>query len=253
MTRPSSPFAPPPPRKRKTVNHCAVCKTAIGPKAQTCIRHHWTLKRAARERPCAYCGKPFSPFPSAMRRSAAKFCSSSCYLSEVGKRPAMIEVICPNCSTKFRRTKAAVRRRKLAFCSQRCSNEFISGERHHAYRGGERHRRGPGWDVGRRACRERDRVCRACGKTPEENGQALSVDHVIPWRLFADEKVANSLTNLIALCRSCHAKKSRAETAYIRGDIQGWMAYLDNVQVDPASLEGLYAYLAPVGKRGEAA
>lgn len=199
--------------------------------------------------PCRGCGKQFRPFPSAIRRAGGKYCSAVCYRAFLATQPAFITVNCANCESPFRRTRAAVKRVKHSFCSQRCGNEYISGERHHSYRGGERHRRGPGWDANRRACRERDKVCRVCGKTPEENQQQLSVDHLIPWRLFADEVIANSLANLIALCRSCHAKKWRAEHAYIRGDVQGWMAYLRNVQVDPASLEGLYVGL----RRGEAA
>lgn len=234
-------------------NRCAFCYVPIGAKATTCIRHHWLTKKSNQLRICPECRKVFFPPASHIARGAGKFCSKVCYNAKIGLRPAMIEVTCPNCAVKFRRTQAAVKRRKLAFCSKRCSNDYISGERHHSYRGGEKHRRGPGWETNRRICRERDKVCRACSKTPAENGQALSVDHIIPWRLFSDEKAANGLENLIALCRSCHAKKWRAEHAYIKGDVQGWVAYLRNVGVDPASLAGLYQYLAPVGERGKAA
>jgi hypothetical protein len=105
-----------------------------------------------------------------------------------------------------------------------------------------------GWTANRDACRERDEVCRSCGKTPEENGQALSVDHLIPWRLFADEIVANSLDNLVALCRVCHAKKTaRAEQAYFRGDVLGWLVFLRDVGVDPASLVRFEEHLLPAG------
>lgn len=250
MTRPAGPFASPPPKKAPKVkrepNRCAFCYVPIGPKATTCIRHHWITKR--RFGKCGNCGEVFAVPPSTLSRGGGKFCSAKCYFARQATRPGFIDVKCANCGQAFRRTQGAVKRVKQSFCSKRCSHEYISGERHHSYRGGERHRRGPGWQANRRACRERDRNCRACGKTPEQNGQALSVDHVIPWRLFADERIANSLENLIALCRSCHARKWRAETAYIRGDVLGWLAYLRNVGVDPASLDGLYAYLRPVGE-----
>lgn len=115
------------------------------------------------------------------------------------------------------------------------------------YRGGDRHRRGPGWHANRRLCRERDKVCRSCGKTPEDNGQALSVDHVIPWRLFADERMANDLGNLIALCRVCHGKKtSDAERAYVKGDVLGWLSFLRAVEIDPEAMKVYEPYLAEV-------
>lgn len=197
---------------------------------------------------CKGCGISFRPFPSAIRRAGGKYCTASCYWKYLATKPAFIDVSCTNCGSSFRRTRAAVSRVKSAFCSSRCSNEYISGERHHSYRGGERHRRGPGWDANRRLCRERDRDCRACGKSVSDNGQALSVDHVIPWRLFTDEKVANDLDNLVALCRSCHAKKWRAESAYIRGDVLGWWAYLDNVGIPASTLDKFYPYLRVEGK-----
>lgn len=198
--------------------------------------------------PCKGCGKMFRPFPRALRRDAGKFCSIACYRVRQHQRPAFVTVTCANCGHDFRRTQAAINRVKVAFCSKRCSNEYISGERHHAYRGGERHRRGPGWRTNRNLCRERDKVCRSCGKTPEDNGQALSVDHVIPWRLFADERAANDLGNLIALCRNCHAKKYWIETAYIKGDVLGWLAFLEDVQIDPTSLVPFEKFLLPAGQ-----
>ncbi len=99
------------------------------------------------------------------------------------------------------------------------------------YRGGEKHRRGKGWVAARRLVRERDGVCRICSKTPEENGQQLSVDHVKPYRLFVDDDAsANDPANLVALCRSCHNRKTaRAERAYIKGDVLEYLRYLENV------------------------
>jgi 5-methylcytosine-specific restriction endonuclease McrA len=239
------PFAAPP--KRKAPNTCRVCDVPIDYRAKACNVHRHAIKRMQRERKCATCGKTFTPFPSAIRRSAAKFCSSACYFASVASRPAFIAVQCDNCRTTFRRTAAAVKRTKHSFCSSRCSAEYQSGERHHAYRGGEAHRRGPGWTANRDACRERDEVCRSCGKDAAENRQALSVDHLIPWRLFADEKVANDLDNLVALCRACHAKKTgRAEAAYVRGDVLEWLAFLRDVGVDPLSLTRFEPFLSRV-------
>lgn len=232
------------PRCASKTSRCTICSKPVDYRATTCNAHHWTPKREARKRLCTQCGSEFYPTPTAILRSAAKFCSSRCYFASVADRPAFIEVSCTQCGGTFRRTRAAVARVKAAFCSPGCSREYLSGERHHSYRGGERHRRGPGWEVNRRQCRARDQVCRSCGKTPTDNGQQLSVDHVIPWRIFTDERVANDLRNLVALCRSCHAKKTgRAEQAYMRGDVLDWLTFLRDVQIDPASLNFFDPYL----------
>lgn len=61
---------------------------------------------------------------------------------------------------------------------------------------------GPGWKQRKQEARDRDKVCRHCGKTPEENGRALDVHHINPYRYSGD----NSLENLLALCRSCHMR-----------------------------------------------
>lgn len=61
---------------------------------------------------------------------------------------------------------------------------------------------GPGWKQQKQKARERDKVCRHCGKTPEENGRALDVHHINPYRYSGD----NRLENLICLCRSCHMR-----------------------------------------------
>lgn len=229
-------------------NRCVICDVPIAREAKACNVHRHTPKRLTREKTCALCNKSFIPYASALRRSAGKYCSKACYNAFLSLRPAFVAVQCAKCGTTFRRTQAAVKRNQRSFCSSKCSTQFYSGEQAPMYRGGNKHRRGPGWHTNRRLCRERDRVCRSCGKTPEQNKQALSVDHLIPWRLFADELMANDLANLVALCRVCHAKKTaRAEQAYMRGDVLAWNAFLIDVGVDLKSLAMFEEFLLPVG------
>lgn len=72
---------------------------------------------------------------------------------------------------------------------------------------------GPNWAEQRRRARERDRfTCRRCGARESETGREHDVHHVIPFRRFDyrpgenDNYVkANALSNLITLCRACHA------------------------------------------------
>lgn len=94
------------------------------------------------------------------------------------------------------------------FCSPKCRYDWIRGERMHGYLGPE----GPWrsqmafytsafWLKRAEEIRQRDKVCQRCGKTPEQNGKALDVHHIVPRRISQDD----SHSNLVALCTTCHA------------------------------------------------
>jgi hypothetical protein len=74
---------------------------------------------------------------------------------------------------------------------------------------------GPGWKQIKEEVRARDRVCRKCAKTPEDNGRALDVHHLGPYRFSGN----NHHDNLVALCRSCpmrgedHGRRASARFA----------------------------------------
>lgn len=68
-------------------------------------------------------------------------------------------------------------------------------------------RYGAGWRDLATSIRERDRVCRDCGKTPEENGSLLDVHHIVPYRTSR----SNDPSNLKALCDSCHITATNRE------------------------------------------
>lgn len=87
------------------------------------------------------------------------------------------------------------------FVNREHLNEWVQGENHWNYRGGNIYY-GDGWLKLARAVRERDKVCQECGKTPQENGRELDVHHKIPARISRD----NSMENLVALCMTCHHK-----------------------------------------------
>lgn len=90
-----------------------------------------------------------------------------------------------------------------------------TGEDHHSWKGGC-HPYGPNWHEQREERLERDDYqCVVCGIGDDEhreaNGRGLDVHHVIPLRKFVtdgdlDHTAANALTNLISLCRTCHAR-----------------------------------------------
>lgn len=63
-------------------------------------------------------------------------------------------------------------------------------------------RYGDDWEKIRFLVYERDDyVCQKCGKTPKQNKRALDIHHKIPFL----ESFDNSLSNLVTLCRKCHA------------------------------------------------
>ena len=99
------------------------------------------------------------------------------------------------------------RRFSQRFCSRRCWYESgltpsLRGSRNRRWRGGKALSYGPGWKQIKLQVRARDGVCRTCGKTPEQNGRALDVHHLDPYRFSGN----NDLRNLLALCRSCHMR-----------------------------------------------
>ena len=205
--------------------HCVVCGVEVGLGASTCIRHHHTPKRDARRRTCVQCGKEYTPYPSQLSRGN-RYCSFDCYRAVTAQRPALLSVTCLNCGATFKRTAAAIKRVNRTYCSLACMAKGQSRENSPAWRGGHDSNRGPYWRAIAAEARERDgNRCRMCGKTEAENGQRLSVDHIIPWRAFTDSTEANDLANLASLCRSCHGKKARAENNWLRGDVLDMWRY----------------------------
>ncbi|MGZ4140598.1 MAG: HNH endonuclease [Actinomycetota bacterium] len=78
----------------------------------------------------------------------------------------------------------------------------MNGPDNPRWRGGRALSYGPYWSKIKIEVRARDQVCRSCGKTPEQNGRALDVHHLNPYRFSGD----NSLDNLVALCHACHMR-----------------------------------------------
>ncbi len=107
---------------------------------------------------------------------------------------AAISVPCANCGKTTPRKQRDRRRSGRLFCSRTCAD---AGQKR---RDSETLRYGQGWKNRRAEIRRRDKVCRSCGKSPEENGPALHVHHLLPFRYGG----TNRPENLVALCDSCH-------------------------------------------------
>jgi hypothetical protein len=130
----------------------------------------------------------------------------------------------PNLPIDARRDRSGVRdvwpgdsaQEQRLFCSKACANSAQKK------RDSEALRYGPGWKKLRREIRARDRVCRVCAKTPAQNGSALHVHHIKPFRIGG----TNHPDNLVALCETCHHLIEAATTQA-----------LDSIPID-VSLEG---------------
>lgn len=100
---------------------------------------------------------------------------------------------------------------------KRSMSEELSGERAPRWKGGHTNYCGPNWQRKRRKALDRDSYsCQRCGMTDEEHrkkyGRSIEVHHISRRESFRDDsgninwEKANQLSNLISLCKQCHAK-----------------------------------------------
>lgn len=221
------------PNRKKTYKPCAVCAKPFCKWGQTvcsaaCGYVRLKLKTRAPLK-CDHCQKEYW----SLWRGRLKFCSGKCYHASRSHRPAFLSLECAQCGVSFRRTAAAVKRSKskAATCSLKCRSKYFRGTNNALFRGKRSGWRGVGWAEIAAAIRTRDcHKCRMCGKDQSENGEPLSVDHILPWRSFEDKAIANAEGNLVSLCRPCHQRKTTTiERKWLRGDRMGFMAYLNQI------------------------
>lgn len=196
-------------------------------------------RRRRKPRPCRECGTTFAP--KAGRPGGRVFCSDRCFRATFARQAKVDTVACAQCGVRFKRRREFLRRSRRPFCGQACSRLFYSGRNSPMSREGiTSDKRGRGWGKLAEGIRERDGFrCRRCGKPQSENGgRKLCVDHIIPWRMFADhQKVeANDPRNLAALCTACHSwKTAHAEQRWLRGDVLDFKAFEKALALDSAA------------------
>lgn len=204
-----------------TCLHCG--KTVTTPYAnrsfcsRSCFHAHKRVQKT-----CVICGSPFEVgayHADEIVTCRSQECKKAIYhkravgrnLSEAAKArigkansKPRIEVDCTcGCGEKVSIPGWRQRKNKtnVFFVDQAHMFTWLQGENHWNYRGGNVYY-GDGWNKVAQSVRERDKVCQECGKTPEGNGRGLDVHHIIPVRISRD----NSMSNLVALCISCHQK-----------------------------------------------
>ena len=87
-------------------------------------------------------------------------------------------------------------------------SENLSGENSHAWKGGV-FDYGDNWREVRQQALERDGFeCVVCGMGTndhrQEHGTGLEVHHIRPLVTFETPEAANTLDNIVSLCRPCH-------------------------------------------------
>lgn len=167
-------------------------------------------------KPCAVCGESFTAWASLGRQYCSNTCRGRATVGNIERwRATGFETTCEQCGVTYRTTPKQTRGR---FCSRRCFGLWLgdgnapTGADSATWRGGYLPYYGGSWRRARRLARERDGRCMDCGVTPAQNGKALDVHHLIPFRTFGRERhhEANALSNLVALCQVCHQKREWA-------------------------------------------
>lgn len=169
---------------------------------------------------CDQCNKEFTRKPNQLKRYGHNFCSRECHYKFMTGRKNPINGAwypCENCGELVYRTPATLM--DHVFCSPKCQRAILphpclgkripsrAGKNHYNWKGGYDPYYGPSWYSARQQTRIRDNhICQECGKTREEKEREPDVHHIIPFREFGIERheEANTLSNLVCLCRSCH-------------------------------------------------
>jgi hypothetical protein len=175
---------------------------------------------------CMWCGKEFVEWTYRNR----VFCSHQCMSEYAAIQPKpnlrkpqnYVTLNCEWCGKEYTIHKIFINRTHKngtkttsRFCSMECisqyRSEIMKGENNPQYIDGNSINnldRGENWLSQRRKALKRDfHTCKICGTGYNSDGIIIDVHHIIPYRLFnGDYKEANKLSNLITLCRKCHAK-----------------------------------------------
>lgn len=164
---------------------------------------------------CDQCGDKIQKYPSEVKDH--NFCSVDCksnwqssrFKGEKNPRfsggTTKEEYTCDNCGNKFMRPPSNQRKRENDFCSRECWNEWRTGENHPRWNGGKPPYYGENWREMRRKVRKRDDyTCQVCGISEEDVDKQLDVHHIQPIATFEIPENANTLHNLVTVCRSCH-------------------------------------------------
>jgi len=173
---------------------------------------------------CAQCGDTTRKQAAFLRDSENHFCDAECYgdwqsencRGEDSRRweGGKVTIQCDQCGKEALMWEHRVGQNDRQFCDDDCYKEWQSqnrvGEDHPGWRGGDYPRdRGTDWPALRgKTLEEYGYECQGCGRHDDdhhaEHGVGLHVHHIQPVRQFDDPADADTVDNLVPLCRDCH-------------------------------------------------
>ncbi len=177
---------------------------------------------------CDNCGSNIIGLPEQrLKRNKHFFCSRECWRQSQIKR---LTINCANCGNNLEIHPSTHKKDVGNFCDMQCYGAWrkknFKGKKNPNWRHGLAGKTnnidyGPNWRRQRKAAIQRDGgCCRRCAATESLNGYALDVHHITPFRKFDyvrgendNYKQANELSNLITLCRECHALVENAKVS----------------------------------------
>ncbi|WP_226043481.1 HNH endonuclease [Natrinema sp. DC36] len=171
---------------------------------------------------CSWCGDEIRVPPGNYRKCDHHFCTDKGCEPEWRKqfsgenhsqwKGGKQTYTCSNCGGEVTRAPADVNGENV-FCNRDCYTDWkgdqMRGPDHHNWKGG--YTQNKNWpEIRQRALAADGYQCQGCGVSEEEHrsehGAGLSVHHIFPRMEFDDPHEADSVDNLVTLCRGCHAK-----------------------------------------------
>jgi len=148
---------------------------------------------------CEECGDKYDVIIT--KADKRRFCSTEC---KNQNRISKVEKNCETCGKSYKVIQA--RSNETKYCSQECMYEGQTGlfalEDNPNWKGGCDREYGQTWRRVRKKAKERDGYeCVICS-----SDEWLDVHHIIPVRLYDNNKEAHKLDNAVTLCRKCHGK-----------------------------------------------
>jgi len=211
------------PSQRDQRRTCSIeCKSELHEKEGAFIGENNPAWKPKVQKECRWCEGLFEVRPSRIDR--LHFCSDTCrsnWRSEWASGESspvwnggQETLACEYCEAKFEMKQSIAP--SARFCSLRCradwQSENQSGENSPHWKGGHAKNYGDTWNRHRRIIAEYYDGCQSCG------GDGKDVHHIVPYKTFDSDVEANQLTNLIYLCRDCHAKIEVGEMKCPRPD-----------------------------------
>jgi len=195
--------------KRTCSIECANAAKANGSRNRTTYRGGIRENVKKIKVSCAFCGIEFEIYPRRVNPNGNFCCRKHHYEFAKVER---VTRICEQCGKEYQVLQSYVDLRGSHFCSKECqaiaASERMRQEGNSNWKGGTSvNDYGPNWCWQRKNARKRDKyTCQICGAT-KYTTRFIDVHHVVPFKTFnGDYKRANTLSNLICLCRPCHAK-----------------------------------------------